>query len=149
MEDDAHFARLVRMYAGAPINTTVPSRLEVERGRAVVTIDVSDALFHAAGSLHGSIYFKALDDAAFFAANSVEREGFTVTARFEVELLAPVVAGPLRAVGTLDRSEGRKHWASSELFDGTGRLAGRGRGLFVCMGTLAEVPGYRDPDSAG
>ena len=52
--------------------------------------------------------------------------------------------GPVRALGTLDRSEGRKHWASSELFDGEDRLVGRGTGLFVCMGTLADVPGYRD-----
>lgn len=110
----------------------------------MVTIDIGPALFHAAGSLHGSVYFKALDDAAFFAANSVEKQGFTVTARFEVELLAPVQQGPLRAVGTLERSDGRKHWASSELFVGTGACVGRGSGVFVRRGDLADVPGYRD-----
>ena len=144
MSEDEHFRRLVHMYAQAPINATVPSRLEVEAGRAVVTISVEPRLFHAAGSLHGSIYFKALDDAAFFAANSVEREGFTLTARFEVTLLGAVTKGPIRAVGTLERREGRKAWASSELFDGHGELVARGKGLFVTSGSLMNIPSYRD-----
>ena len=39
--------------------------------------------------LHGSVYFKAFDDAAAFAVYSVEREVFVVTASFRTYLLAP------------------------------------------------------------
>ena len=36
-------------------------------------------MFHAAGAGHGTIYFKMLDDAAFYAANSMVEEQFVLT----------------------------------------------------------------------
>jgi acyl-coenzyme A thioesterase PaaI-like protein len=63
-----HHRRLEAMYAGAPINSTVPSRVTVGDGTAEIVMEVSDAYWHAAGSMHGSMVFNALDDAAFFAA---------------------------------------------------------------------------------
>jgi len=53
------------MYHAAPVNRLYSPRLRVEEGRAVLLMDVDPRFFHPLGSLHGSVYFKALDDAAF------------------------------------------------------------------------------------
>ena len=102
-EIEAHYRALEAMYHGARINTTIPSRVQVEHGKAEVEIQVGPDLWHAAHALHGSMYFKALDDAAFFAANSVEMEGFVLTAKFEITMLEMVRTPVIRSVGTLNR----------------------------------------------
>ncbi len=138
-----HHRRLEAMHAGAPINQTIPSRVSVSAGQAEVHMEVTEAYWHAAASMHGSMYFKALDDAAFFAANSVVPDRFVLTARFEIELLAPVTSPSLRAVGQLDRREGKKIEASATLYAGE-ELVARGQGLFIAAPiALAEVPAYR------
>ena len=138
-----HFRCLEAMYAGAPINNTIPSRVKVGAGSAEVFLDVSEAYWHAAASMHGSMYFKGLDDAAFFAANSVVSDVFVLTAHFEVELLAPVTSTSLRAVGKLDSQDGRKIKASATLYAGDQTVA-RGQGLFIASGApLKDVPAYR------
>ena len=135
MSDDTtheeHFRALEDMYHAAPVNTTIPSRLKVGDGKAEVEIQVGSHLWHAAHALHGSMYFKALDDAAFFAANSVETKGFVLTAKFEITMLEMIRTSVIRSVGTLVRREGRKIWAGSVLFDGDGKKVASGEGLFI------------------
>lgn len=66
-----------------------------------------------------------------------------LTARFEVELLAPVAGRELRAVGTLGRRLGKKLEASSTVWAGEQQVA-RGRGLFVAGPVgVDEVAAYR------
>jgi acyl-coenzyme A thioesterase PaaI-like protein len=137
------------MYAAAPINRTVPSRVRVEQGRAEVHLKVSRAFYHGAQALHGSMYFKALDDAAFFAANSVVTDRFVLTARFELDLLAPVTATALRAVGRIHRREGSKLEAHSTLYADGAEVA-RGRGLFIISDRfLEDIAAYRAGGEAG
>jgi acyl-coenzyme A thioesterase PaaI-like protein len=45
------------------------------------------------------LYFKLLDDAAFFAVNSVVRDVFVLTVSFNIYLTRPVSAGELKASG--------------------------------------------------
>ncbi len=47
-----------------------------------------------------SVYFKALDDAAFFAANSVVEDVFVLTTNFNIQLLRTVTEGTLIATGS-------------------------------------------------
>ncbi len=141
---EEHYRRLAVMYAAAPIHHAVPCRAKVSEGAATIEMDAGPDLWHAAGALHGSMYFKALDDAAFFAANSVVTDVFVLTASFEIELLAPVTSPALRAGGTLTSHEGRSLSASSELFVGEDLVA-RGRGVFIASRiALESVPAYRD-----
>ncbi|MGL5817813.1 MAG: hypothetical protein ACRCYR_09645 [Phycicoccus sp.] len=49
-------------------------------------LDVRRDLTYAAGSLHAPVVIKALDDAAFFAAQSLERESFLATADLTTHL---------------------------------------------------------------
>ena len=76
-----HYRRAARMYRYAPINAAArhDSRVRVGAGTAVATAPVKEEFCHTAGGLHGSGYFKLLDDAAFFAAQSLNPTHFVVT----------------------------------------------------------------------
>ena len=53
----------------------------------------------AAGAAHGTIYFKMLDDAAFYAANSLVTDHFLLTTAFNLLLTRPLQNGPVIAEG--------------------------------------------------
>ncbi len=91
MNKDAHFSELERRYLAAPINAFYGPDIEVSEGEARVGM----TMFHAAGAVHGSVVFKMLDDAAFFAAASLERTSFVVTTTFTTYLTRPVSSGRL------------------------------------------------------
>ena len=59
-----HFRKLERAYASAPINAFYEPTLRVSEGLAELEIGITRKMHHAAGGVHGSVYFKALDDAA-------------------------------------------------------------------------------------
>ena len=128
---DKHYRFLEQMYHGAPVNTSIPCRIQVGEGTAEVQMTVGPQFYHAANALHGSLYFKGLDDAAYFAANSMETGYMVLTATFEIELLGMIQCESIRAVGFYERREGRKIWARSELFDDQDQLMARGSGLFI------------------
>jgi uncharacterized protein (TIGR00369 family) len=119
------------MYAAAPINRWYAPSLSVSSGRAEVRIPLRPEFHHSAGSTHGSVYFKALDDATFFAANSLVTDVFVLTASFELELLRPVVAGVIRAVAQVIERGDRRIVAEGDLFDGDDVLVARGKGRFA------------------
>ena len=126
-----HYRKLERMYDAAPINDYFQPTLRVGQGEAEIRIPVRDAFHHAAGAMHGCVYFKALDDAAFFAANSLVEDVFVLTARFEVQLLRPVVSGTILAIGRVTEDGPQRIEAEAELFDERGQLLARGTGLFA------------------
>ena len=103
-----HYRKLERMYAAAPINAFYAPTRTVGHRTAEVSFEVQPKMHHSAGAMHGSVYFKALDDAAWFAANSIVSETFVLTHTFTVTLLRPVTGGRIRAVGTVDDVDG---WA--------------------------------------
>jgi len=59
-------------------------------------LPVKYELFHAAGALHGAMYFLALDNAAFFAVNSLVEDVFVLTVSFNIYLLRPVDQGVIK-----------------------------------------------------
>ena len=71
-----HYTALERMYLSAPINSFYSPEIWISHGEAEIAIPVKPEFFHAAAAVHGSVYFKLLDDAAFFAANSLIDEHF-------------------------------------------------------------------------
>jgi len=141
-----HYRRLERMYhTTATINDYFTPELSVTDGVAEVRIEVDPKFFHSAGTVHGVVYFKAMDDAAFFAANSVVEDVFVLTTSFNIHLLRPVTEGSLIAKGTLVSATRSLLIADAELKDDRGRLIGRGTGSFMkSRMLLAEVPGYAD-----
>ncbi len=131
------------MFATAPCNDGFRTSIEVDDGTATVRVEVDPSHFHGGGGLHGHVLFKALDDAAFFAANSRVREVLVLTAEFHVRFLRPVQEGRLEARGRVVQRSRRLVVAESVVLDERGREIARGSGSFLPSELpLAEVPGY-------
>lgn len=143
MENESHFKKLISMYAAAPINEIYSPVLKISEGEAIIEIQLDRKFHHSAGGVHGSVYFKMLDDAAFFAANSLEEEFFVLTTSFTTYITRPVATGKMRAVGKVVNKNRTQFIAESVVYDIDGREIGRGNGVFV-RGKLPllDVAGY-------
>ena len=145
MNADDHYRALERMYLAAPVNRIYQPRITVSKEKAEIEMAVSRAFFHSAGAVHGSVYFKMLDDAAFFAANSIVPASFVLTVSFTTYLTRPVSSGSMKSIGQV-ASRGRSQIiAESIVWDDRGREVGRGNGIFVRSKLpLADAMGYGD-----
>ena len=143
--EEAHFRALEALYAAAPINALFESRLEItEPGVARIHFTIAPGHFHAAGAAHGTSYFKMLDDAAFYAANSFVTDRFLLTTAFNLLLTRPLREGPVVAEGRWISGQRRVLIADARLIDANGNEAARGTGTFMRSRIpLATLPGYR------
>lgn len=140
-----HHRKLEAMYHGAPINDRLfHSRLTVSEGKAEVDLDFRDELCHAARSVHGSVYFKLLDDAAYFAVSSLVDDAFIVTSSFTIYMTRPATKGTMRATGEVVYASRRLWVAEAVLLDDRNRQIARGSGTFMKSRTeLRPELGYR------
>ncbi len=141
----AHFRALESLYAAAPINRLFESRLTiVEPGVARIEFDLDERHFHAAGAVHGTSYFKMLDDAAFYAANSLVTDRFLLTTAFNLLFTRPLGPGRVVAEGRWVSGKRRVYVADARLVDAQGEEAARGTGTFMQSRIpLSGLPGYR------
>jgi uncharacterized protein (TIGR00369 family) len=141
---EEHYRKLERMYMAAPINEFYKPMIRISRGAAEITINLEPKFFHAADAIHGSVYFKMLDDAAFFAVSSVVEDNFVLTSTFNLYFLAPVANGTIRSEGRVVRGGGSSFLAESVLYNGQNEEIARGSGMFVKSKIrLAPEMGYR------
>lgn len=141
----AHFRALESLYASAPINRIFESELAVsELGHATISFEVAENAFHAAGAAHGTLYFKMLDDAAFYAANSLVSDRFLLTTAFNLHFTKPLRNGTARAEGRWVSGRRRVFVAEARIVDSTGEECARGTGTFLRSHIpLGGLPGYR------
>ncbi len=143
MPDDEHFRKLERMYLAAPINAYYDPSIRITDGQAEIEIAIRPDFFHAAEAVHGSVYFKAMDDAAYFAVNSKLEDAFALTSSFNIYLTRPVSQGVMVATGRVVHAGANQFIAEAELVDGAGKQLGRGSGAFVKSKTpLSAKIGY-------
>jgi uncharacterized protein (TIGR00369 family) len=91
----------------------------------------------------GAVYFKALDDASFFAANSLIESVFVLTVSFNLYFLRPISEGEIVATGRVVSRSKRLIVADGVLVDGRGREIARGSGTFMSSAiTLSAEIGY-------
>ncbi|HET8613393.1 MAG TPA: PaaI family thioesterase [Sphingomonas sp.] len=142
--EQAHFRALESLYAAAPINRLFPSRLEIlEAGVSRIRFEVDERVHHAAAAAHGTIYFKMLDDAAFYAANSLITDRFVLTTAFNLLLTRPIRGGPVVAEGRWVSGRRRVLVADAKLIDSSGEEVARGTGTFMRSHIpLSSLPGY-------
>jgi len=96
----AHFRALESLYRHAAINRLFPSEIEIaEPGLVRIRFDVEPRTHHAAGAAHGTLYFKMMDDAAFYACNSMVSDRFLLTTAFNLVFTRPLKKGPVVAEG--------------------------------------------------
>jgi uncharacterized protein (TIGR00369 family) len=130
MHED-HWRNLERLYLSAPTNAYYAPKIRIGDRTCEIEIAARREFHHAADAVHGSVYFKMLDDAAFFAANSVVNDVLVLTSDFTIHLLRPVAEGILRAKGRLIHAGARQLLAESQLYGSGEELLAHGVGTFV------------------
>ncbi len=140
----AHFRALESLYARAPINRFFESSLEIgTSGVARIRFTLDERHFHAGGAAHGTSYFKMLDDAAFYACNSLVSDRFLLTTAFNLLLTKPLGPGPVVAEGRWISGRRRVFVGEARLIDADGEEVARGTGTFMRSRiALAGLPGY-------
>ncbi len=140
-----HWRALEALYASAPVNRLFASQLDiVDEGRSRIAFTVDERHFHAAGAAHGTIYFKMLDDAAFYAANTLISDRFLLTTSFNLHFTRPMKSGRVIAEGRWVSGRRRVLVAEAHLVDEEGEEIGRGTGTFMRSHIpLSSLPGYR------
>lgn len=133
MSKTEHYNFLVKLFHSAPINQRIfkESVLTLSEGKAQYQLEVKKDYFHGAEALHGAVYFKMLDDAAYFACATLVDDFFLVTKSYEIEFIRPVPGGALTATGKVLEWNEKGFLAESEIINEQGKLVGRGRGEFV------------------
>lgn len=142
---EAHFRALRSLYASAPVNRLFRSELEIlGEGHARIRFEIAETHFHAAGAAHGAAYFKMMDDAAFYACNSLVTDRFLLTTAFNLLFTRPLRAGPAVAEGRWASGRRRVLIGEARLIDGSGEEAARGTGTFMRSRIpLSSLAGYR------
>ena len=147
MDASTHFESLIRMHDSVKINEFYKPILTVGEGTAEIEINLTEKFHHAAGGVHGSVYFKMLDDAAFYAANSLVSDRFILTTAFNLLFTRPLKHGKVTAEGRWVSGKRRVFVADSRLIDSEGEEIARGTGTFMRSHiSLASLPGYKNDD---
>jgi uncharacterized protein (TIGR00369 family) len=131
LNKEKHFTDLQNMYLAAPINTVYKPEIKVSEGESQIEIKINESYFHAAGAVHGSVYFKMLDDSAFFAANSLEYNVFVLTTSFTTYITRPVSEGIIKAIGKVVNKNNSQFIVESIAYNEDGKEIARGNGVFV------------------
>ena len=139
-----HWRALESLYGSAPINTLFSSVLSVTgEGTSRIVFDIDPSCYHAAGAAHGTVYFKMLDDAAFYAANTLVTDRFLLTTSFNLHFSRPVRTGRAIAEGRWISGRRRVLVAEARLIDEEGEEIGRGTGTFMRSRiALSSLDGY-------
>ncbi|MCG8329988.1 MAG: PaaI family thioesterase [Chitinophagales bacterium] len=128
-----HFEKLRKMYLNANVNTQIfdTTECKIELKKSTISLIISEKYFHALGAIHGSVYFKLLDDAAFFAVSSIVEDVFVLTTSFHSNIIRPVSSGKITAIGEVRFISKNLFIAESKLFNETGKEIAFGTGHFA------------------
>ena len=140
-----HYKKLERMYLQANINTMVfdSTTCKISQERAEISLNISEKYYHALGAIHGAVYFKLLDDAAFFAVSSIVKDVFVLTSSFNINLIRPVKDGLIKSIGKVKFRSKNLFVAESTLFNEAGKEIAFGTGNFARSKILlSEKIGY-------
>ena len=141
-----HYKKLERMYLNANLNQEIykTTTVKIEEETARIQLTVEPKYFHALGAMHGSVYFKLLDDAAFFAVNSIVKDVFVLTTNFNINLIRPVSEGVITAIGKIKFKSKNLYIAESSLLNEKGKEIAFGTGHFAKSNTkLTKEIGYK------
>ena len=91
---------------------------------------IKEDYFHALKAIHGSVYFKMLDDAAFFAAQSVVQDYMLLTASFNITFKMPVSNGYIKSIGKLCSVSEKEFTAEAKMYNSKNEIVAFGNGIF-------------------
>ncbi|MBP7398736.1 MAG: PaaI family thioesterase [Chitinophagales bacterium] len=142
--EDIHYRRLEQMFLKAPVTQLFKnSSIEIAPNKCMITWNVDSHFFHAGKSLHGAAYFKMLDDAAYFAAASLNDIQFILTKTFQVKFIRPVTGGLITAEGISKMNAQGNIKATSVLRSQDNKILASGEGEFaISKLLLSDVEVY-------
>ena len=144
MTTTEHYRKLENMMHSAPFVNLTGARVKVNKGEAEIKLAIRKEFHHAAGAMHGALYFLALDNAAFFAVNSLVEDVFVLTTSFTTYITRPVSEGVVTAFGKVVNKNRSQFIAESVLYNSDEKEIARASGIFVRSKTpLSEQIGYR------
>ncbi|KPJ86812.1 MAG: hypothetical protein AMS18_15125 [Gemmatimonas sp. SG8_17] len=116
------------MYLSAPYNVGHEPGIKISLGEADIVVPIQDDYFNAAGVLSSTVCFKAMNDAAIFAVNSLVANSVALTTNFSISLTQTPATGELLARGRFVGMSGDQYLAESILTDSDGEEIGRAEG---------------------
>jgi uncharacterized protein (TIGR00369 family) len=127
-----HFERLEKMYLNANINSKMftSTTAKISEAKAEIGLTISEKHFHALGAIHGSVYFKLLDDSAYFAVSSIVKDFFVLTTSFNLNIIKPSSKGNLTAIGSVKYQSKNLYVAESKILNQKGEEIAFGTGNF-------------------
>ena len=131
MAELSHYQKLEGMYLRANVNTMLfdTTTIQITEDSAEIGLTVDEKYFHGLGAIHGAVYFKLLDDAAF---------------SFNLNIVRPVNAGKIRAVGKVKFQSRSMFVAEATAYNEAGKMIAFGTGNFVkSKQALSPEIGYR------
>ena len=144
MTNSEHYIKLENMMHSAPFVQLTGAKVTVKKGEAQITLLVRKDFYHAAGAMHGALYFLALDNAAFFAVNSLVEDVFVLTTSFTTYITRPVSEGVVKAIGKVVNQNRSQFIAESVLYDSNDNEIARANGIFVRSKIpLSDKIGYK------
>lgn len=131
MSADDHYKLLETVYTKAPVNAEYAPKIVVTEGNTEIQINLCEKYHHGMHAVHGAVIFKMADDAGFFAANSLIKDVFVLTANFNIHFIRPVASGIIRSVGKVIHRGSRQIITDSICYDKKGRIIAQGRGVYM------------------
>lgn len=144
MKRDQHYTKLENLYENHPLNKFYNAKITISDKTAEITLVLRPDFHHAADAVHGSVYWKLLDDSAFFAANSIVEDVFVLTANYTIYLTEPISTGTLIAKGKLVHATRSQFIGESILYNDQEKEIARGSGVYIRSKThLSSEMGYK------
>ncbi len=144
MVNQDHYIKLENMMHTASFVQYTGAKVSIKKGEACITMPVKEKLFHAAGAMHGALYFLALDNAAFFAANSLVEDVFVLTTSFTTYITRPVSRGIVKSIGKVVNQNRSQFICESILYNANETEIARATGIFVRSKILlSDKIGYK------
>ena len=130
--EDNHFKKLENIYLNANLNQSIyrNTEIKISKNYSEIKMPIKEIYFHAMKAIHGSVYFKMLDDAAFFAAQSVVEDYMLLTANFNITFKLPVSNGYIKSIGRLSSISDKKFAAEAKMFNTKNEMVAFGNGIF-------------------
>lgn len=129
---NSHFKKLEKIYLNANLNKVIYCNTEIiiSKNYSEIKMPIKEDYFHALKAIHGSVYFKMLDDAAFFAAQSVVEDFMLLTASFNISFKMPVANGWIKSKGKLLSVSKKEINAEAKMYNSKNEIVAFGKGVF-------------------
>lgn len=143
--NNEHYKKLENLYTKVNIGQFYDTtQMSVRHEQAEISLQITPKYHMGLGLTHGSVYFRLLDDACFYACMSLEEETHLLTSRFSIEFLKPVISGKVTAKGKITHKLKKGYQAEAALYNDKNELIAYGSGHFAkTKMLLADIEAYK------